>query len=301
MTTTEKRYLSKDENIFRVEYSGNLEPIEHDEEPVLRHAGRSGAVVEVEGLIAVKTHELPAAFEQESAAYEFLKDKNLQGVPRLMNINKTARRITMERIFGKSLRETSPEADARRHWKLAGEWLRKFHHLPVPDDTKQEFSTVAQQRIDRALAMVADAASDDIRAHAARVRDELSARTIPTVARVRVQGDFGPQNWILRRDSVFAVIDYEHMTIDFPEADFVNLLPMWEQSESLRRGFLQGYRDPRREISEERLRVLQFVVGLERMAYGVQHQLDAYIKSGRELAALAVSEYGKEKSYLHLD
>src|SRR5699024_4890973 len=105
-------------------------------------------------------------------------------------------------------------------------------------------------------------------------------------------------NWFVQRDGRFFALDFEHARVDFTEYDLVRLIPHWRKKPAMRQAFLCAYRDPRQDLSDARLRAAQLVSALQTIAWGVVHQQDAYVESGRGLAALAAQDYANRTAYV---
>lgn len=299
MTRSEKRYLSEDENIFRVEYDGEGPPIEDDDEPILHHVGNTGTVVEIKDLLVTKTYATPEAFARELRAIQALQRHHMPGVPRLMAANETAQRLTLERILGRSFEsEDGADVDERRMWKLAGEWLRALHQLPVESTTNQSFCASTLVRLKASIDAAAPHLSDAARAQVEILQKALENNEIEGGARVFCHQVFEPSNWFVQRDGRFFALDFEHARVDFTEYDLVRLIPHWRKKPAMRQAFLSAYRDPRQDLSDARLRAAQLVSALQTIAWGVVHQQDAYVESGRGLAALAAQDYANRTAYV---
>lgn len=296
MSGSERRFLSEDENFFRVEYLEESGPIEDDEDVVLYHEGDTGAVVEVSGQIATKTHRASGPFTRERDAMLFLSGQRLAGVPRLLAVNETAQRLTLERIFGKGVEAIRADND-ERVWSMAGAWLRTLHQLPVETTDRLSFSEAMRARLRTVRPTVEAQLSDTLRATLETIEEALRSGRIPDGPRVFAHRDFRPRNWMLRRDASFVAVDFEHSRPDFVEWDLVRLLPYWRSTPPLQRVFLRAYRDARMQLSDERLRVAAFVDALQTLAWGLEHGRDDYQASGLALAAKAAEDYAERATY----
>lgn len=301
MTRRETRYLSEDENIFRVQYSGEGPPIEDDEEVILHHVGDTGTVVEIKGLVVTKTYATKDAFDRELRAMETLREHHQQGVPRLMAANATAKRITLERILGRSFEgEGGADVDQMRVWGNAGAWLRSLHQLPVENDDPMDFSTAMLARLDAARESAEPLLDDAVKSQLQALEKDLKDGSIPDAVRVFAHRDFRPRNWFVQRDGKFVALDFEHARLDFVEWDLVRMIPYWRDKPAFRRAFLASYRDPRQDLSDARLRAAQLVSAVQTITWGVTHQHDAYVQSGCELAGSAAEDYAKREAYVEL-
>lgn len=301
MTRSEKRFLSEDENIFRVQYSGEGPPIEDDDDLVAHHVGDTGTVVEIKDLLVTKTYATKDAYLRELGAMQVLQQHHMSGVPRLMAMNDTAQRLTLERILGRSFEgESGADVDERRVWKLAGAWLRSLHQLPVHDDDTLTFAQAMLARLNASI----DAAKPHLDAavldQVKTLTDDLKHERIQGGVRVFAHRDYRPRNWFVQRDGKFYALDFEHARMDFTEWDLVRMIPYWKESPAMRRAFLSGYRDPRQDLRDARLRAAHMVSAIQTIAWGVAHEHDAYVKSGRDLAALAADDYANRTTYVQL-
>lgn len=297
MSGSERRYLSEDENLFRVEYLEVSGPMDDDEEVVLHHQGDTGTVVEVAGQIATKTYVSVSTFSRERDAYAFLNAQRLPGMPRLLAANDSAQRLTLERIFGASVERLRAE-HSERVWELAGQWLRSLHQLPVETTDRLSFSATMLKRLQSTWPKVQDLVSDDVRSQVSALESELRAGTIPDGLRVFAHRDFRPRNWMIRRDSSFVAVDFEHARADFAEWDLVRLLPFWRDASNLQRIFLRNYRDPRLKLSDARLRAASLIDALQTLAWGIEHSREEYRESGQVLVAQAAADYAERRVYV---
>ena len=299
MTRSEKRYLSEDENHFRVEYSGEGPPIEDDEAPFLHHVGDTGTVVEIKDLLVTKTYATMDAYRRELRAMQTLQEHHVSGVPRLMATNETAQRLTLERILGRSFKdEDGADVDERRVWKLAGAWLRQLHQLPVESNDTLSFSEAMLARLNAALEGAKDHIDAPVQTQVKALKAQLKNGEIEGGVRVFSHRDFRPRNWFVQRDGAFFALDFEHARVDFTEWDLVRMIPYWNEHPTLRRAFLSAYRDPRQDLSDARLRAAHLVSAIQTIAWGVAHEHDEYIESGRALAALAADDYANGTTYV---
>lgn len=299
MTRSETRYLSEDENIFRVEYSGEGAPIEDDDEVELHHVGDTGTVVEAKGLVVTKTYASKDAFSRELRAMEALRQHHQPGVPRLMAANATAQRITLERILGQSFEsDAGPDVDELRIWRHAGTWLRSLHQLPIQHDDDMDFSAAMRARLDSCKASAEPLLDAAVKSQLHALEEDLRHGKIPDGNRVFAHRDFRPRNWFVQRDGAFFALDFEHARPDFTEWDLVRMIPYWRKHPEFRRAFLSSYRDPRQDLSDARLRAAQFVSALQTIDWGLTHQHDEYVESGRDLAGLAAEDYANGQAYV---
>lgn len=299
MSTPERRYLSEDESVFRLEYLEDHPMMEDDEEVVLHHVGDTGAVVEVSGQIATKTHASLGGYRREHAALSFVTRHGLVGVPRLLADNDTARRLSLERIFGVSVCATRDEV-APRVWQEAGAWLRLLHALPQEKDDTVSFGAAMALRLRAALEEIAEPLSAGVQDAVTDVLARCDKNVFATPMRVFCHRDFRPRNWMTRRDGRFVAIDFEHARGDFPEVDFARLVPYWRANDTLRVAFLQRYLDARLSVSDERLRVCLVVDALQTLAWGIAHGHPGYQIAGRALADAAARDYSERTNYLQL-
>lgn len=299
MTRSEKRFLSEDQNHFRVEYFGDGPPIEDDDDLVHHHIGDTGTIVEIKDLLVTKTYASRDAFDRELRAMTTLQQHHMSGVPRLMAINETAQRLTLERILGRSFEcEGSADVDERRVWKLAGMWLRALHQLPVQSTDTMRFADAMRARLDASLPAAKPHLSQEILAQSDALLDDLQNGRIDGGVRVFSHRDYRPRNWFIQRDGGFFALDFEHARMDFTEWDLVRMIPYWKERPALHRAFLSAYRDPRQDLSDARLRAAHLVSAIQTIAWGVAHEHDAYVKSGRDLAALAADDYANHTAYV---
>lgn len=299
MTRSEKRFLSEDENIFRVQYSGEGPHIDEEDDLVSHHIGDTGTVVEIKDLLVTKTYATKDAYLRELGAMQFLQRHHMSGVPRLMAVNETAQRLTLERILGRSFEsESGADVDERRIWKLAGEWLRSLHQLPIEDDDQLSFSKAMHARLGASLEAATPHLDATVLAQIETLQNALKKEQISGGVRVFAHRDYRPRNWFVQRDGKFYALDFEHARADFTEWDLVRMIPYWKEKPAMRRAFLSGYRDARQDLSDERLRAAHLVSAIQTIAWGVAHEHDAYVKSGRQLAALAADDYANRTAYV---
>lgn len=298
MATAERRFASEDENFFRVEYLEERPAIEDDEDVVLRHVGDTGAVVEVSGQMATKTHASAGSYEREYAALLFITRHGIGGAPRLLADNRSAKRLTVERIFGFSVEGTSA-LYAPALWHQAGAWLRSLHALSARSDDATSFGQAMSLRIDAALTTIAPALEEAQLRVIDEVKAALSRSRYAASERVFCHRDFRPRNWMVRRDGTFVAVDFEHARVDFLESDFARLIPYFREREDLREVFVRSYKDARRVYSDERMRVAVVVDALQTLAWGMKHGHESYEQQGRSLVASALDEYTRSVSWFY--
>lgn len=299
MSNSERRYLSEDENLFRVEYLKESAPIEDDEAVVLHHVGDTGAVVEVSGQVATKTHQARASFERERDALVYLHQQRMSGVPRLLAVNESAQRLSLERIFGANV-DARGETHAVRVWEAAGQWLRSLHLLPLEAADTLSFSQTMRARLQSAYATTKRVLDDQTQAMIEAALQALQAGAYDDgQGRVFAHRDYRPRNWMLARNAQLVVVDYEHARPDFAEVDLARLVPYWRERPTLARTFLRAYEDPRLHQAEDRLRIAVLVDALKTLEWGLSHSRDDYELSGRALVEAALSDYSAETHYLH--
>lgn len=298
MATAERRFSSPDENFFRVEYLEERPPVEGDEDVVLRHVGDTGAVVEVSGQMATKTHASQGAFEREYQALLYITRHGIGGAPRLLADNRSARRLTLERIFGASVEGTSAEFTPAL-WHMAGAWLRSLHALPARTTDSLTFGQAMTARLDAALVHVRPELSDSQARVIEDMKKALTKARYEGTERVFCHRDFRPRNWMVRRDGTFVAVDFEHARVDFLETDFARLIPYFRERDELRRVFVKSYRDARRVYSDERLRVAVVVDAIQTLAWGIQHNHEEYQGLGRDLVPKALDEYTNAVPWLY--
>lgn len=291
--------MSEDESLFRVEYLEDHPMMEDDEDVVLHHKGDTGAIVEVAGQIATKTHASVSSYQRELAALNLLARRGIEGVPRLLAENDSAKRLNLERIFGTSVGGSRDELSTRA-WSEAGTWLRALHAMPIPQEDTSTFSEAMALRLRRALEGINEALEPDVHDAVENVLERCDNGVFATPPRVFCHRDFRPRNWMMRRDGRFVALDFEHARSDFPEVDLARLVPYWRQDAAVRTAFLTKYRDARLSLSEERLRVALLVDAIQTLAWGIAHTHQGYQITGRALAGAAAHDYSKRTNYLHL-
>lgn len=297
MATPERRFTSEDENFFRVEYLEAHPELEEDDDVVFRHVGDTGAVIEVSGQMAIKTHASQGAFDREYQALLFVTRRDLAGVPRLLADNRSARRLTLERILGTSI--PASEELAPGLWHMAGHWLRELHGLPTRSVDAMTFGEAMRTRLSASLAHAQGALDASQREAIEAVMSRLERPQFASTDRVFCHRDFRPRNWMVRRDGTFVVVDFEHARIDFLETDFARLVPYFRTKPELARVFVKAYRDSRRSYNDERLRVALVVDALQTLAWGIQHAHEGYQAEGRTLLASALDDYRDRVSYFY--
>ena len=290
MSSSERRFLSADESLFRVEYDADPTPVEDDEPAPARWVGRTDAVVEVGGQVATKTHASQAAYARERDALAWLQRGLVAGVPRLLAANDSARRLTMERVAGAGI-GGSHHARSARSWEAAGRWLRALHARPGAPDEASTLRAEAHQRLSHALEGAGGSLPAEVREVAAKALHELAESTAWEVSPVFTHGDFQPSNWMLTTDGRFYVVDYERAAWAAPERDLARLVPIWRTHPELARPFFAEAGASPSSWSDERLRVFTLIDALETLAWAHEHRRDDYQVSGRALAQAAADDY----------
>src|SRR5699024_4946859 len=136
-------------------------------------------------LVVTKTYASKDGFDRELRAMEVLRQHHQSGVPRLMAANASAKRITLERILGRSFEsEGGADVDEMRMWRQAGEWLRSLHQLPVQTDDEMDFSSAMLARLQGALEAAEPLLDDAVKSQVQALENELKEGTIPDGVRV---------------------------------------------------------------------------------------------------------------------
>lgn len=287
---SERRFLSEDESVFRVEYDADPSPIEDDEPAPARYVGRSEAIVEVGAQVVTKTHADEAAYLRERDALAWLHQGHAVGAPRLFAANDSARRLSMERVAGEAI-GGGHHARSARSWEEAGRWLRVLHARPgVPADAPS-LRADAQTRLSRALEATADALPARVREAAEKALQEIAASNAWERAPVFTHGDFQSANWMRTTNGRFYVVDYERAGWAAPERDLASLVPAWRAHPELARAFFTGAGASPSSWSDERLRVHLLIDALETIKWAREHRRDDYQVSGRALAEAAAEDY----------
>ncbi|MFD9060500.1 aminoglycoside phosphotransferase family protein [Kitasatospora purpeofusca] len=231
-------------------------------EPVgVRSLARAGhpAVWEVLGAdgrrLFAKRHKNPLFHQRETAGYRRLAPALGAGrAPSLLAEDARSLLIVTTELPGTPVIHTDlTTAEEREVYRQAGQLAASIHAQPTTGAPVGEYLPWAQER-ERALARARDArlSDEDIEVLAEAARTEP-----PRTGPVYCHGDFGPRNWIVRRDGngwlVVGVIDFERSQVEEPvRRDLMRVtMQLTPHRPDLRAAFASGYG---RELSaEERL------------------------------------------------
>ncbi|MEV8100495.1 aminoglycoside phosphotransferase family protein [Streptomyces sp. TLI_235] len=137
---------------------------------------------------------------------------------------------------------TLTETEEREVYQQAGQLAARIHAQPVNGGPIGEQLPWGQER-ERALARARDARLPEADI---AVLAEVTRTEPPPTTPAYCHGDFGPRNWILRRDGsqpVVSVIDFERSQIEEPvRRDLMRvMLQLTPHRPDLREAFLTGY------------------------------------------------------------
>jgi aminoglycoside phosphotransferase len=224
---------------------------QHGESAVWRVEGRRGRAI-------VKHHRQLRKFRQESGAYrEWLP--RLGGLtPELLGLrDRPPRGLLLGEVPGVPLARVAVPVPAERTLhRLAAEFLRQLHELPIADDDPLPLAEGYAERLraarERSRGLLPKASIDAV---AARMEEALPA--LAGLRRVPCHRDFTPRNWLVDPGAPdrLAVIDFEHARPDLGLADLERLWSgVWPERPDLEEAFLAGYGrglgDDERELIE---------------------------------------------------
>ncbi|MFD8321216.1 aminoglycoside phosphotransferase family protein [Kitasatospora purpeofusca] len=216
----------------------------------VRSLSRTGrpAVWEVVGAdgnrLFAKRHRNPLMHERETAAYRLLAPALGGGrAPSLLAEDTRALLVITSALSGTPVAGTDLTATEEREvYRQAGQLAAVVHAQPTAGAPVGESLTWAHER-SRALTRAHDARlpAEDIAVLAEATRHEP-----PRTALAYCHGDFGPRNWIVRRDGArlaLGVIDFERSHVEAPaRRDLMRLtLQLTPRRPDLRAAFTAGY------------------------------------------------------------
>ncbi|MCX4683007.1 aminoglycoside phosphotransferase family protein [Kitasatospora purpeofusca] len=216
----------------------------------VRSLSRAGhpAVWEVVGTdgrrLFAKRHRNPLMHERETAAYRLLAPALGGGrAPSLMAEDARSLLVITSALSGTPVVSTDlTAAEEHEVYRQAGQLAAVVHARPTAGAPVGESLPWDQER-ERALARAHDARlpAEDIAVLAEATRHEP-----PRTALAYCHGDFGPRNWIVRRDGArltLGVIDFERSHVEAPaRRDLMRLtLQLTPRRPDLRAAFTAGY------------------------------------------------------------
>ncbi len=198
-----------------------------------------------------KRHKNPLFHQREAAGYQHLAPALGTGrAPSLLAEDVRSLLIVTTALPGTpAIHADLTTAEEREVYWQAGQWAARIHAQPTTGAPFGERLPWAQER-ERALARARDArlAEEDVAVLAEATRHEP-----PHAGLAYCHGDFGPRNWIVRRDGgqlVVGVIDFERSQVEEPvRRDLMRLaMQLTPHRGDLRAAFASGYG---RELSAE--------------------------------------------------
>ncbi|GGQ88101.1 hypothetical protein GCM10010195_49870 [Kitasatospora griseola] len=191
-----------------------------------------------------KRHKNALMHERETAAYRLLVPALGEGrAPSLLAADASSLLIVTTALPGTPVISTAlTAAEERGVYRQAGQLLAAVHAQPTTGAPVGEYLPWAQERA-RALARARDARlpDEDIGVLAEATRTEP-----PPIALAYCHGDFGPRNWLVRRDAdplTLGLIDFERSQVEAPaRRDLMRvILQLTPHRPDLRAAFLAGY------------------------------------------------------------
>ncbi|MEE1786983.1 aminoglycoside phosphotransferase family protein [Streptomyces sp. SP17BM10] len=191
-----------------------------------------------------KRHKNTLMHERETAAYRLLAPALGAGqAPSLLAADAPSLLVVTTALPGTPVISTAlSAAEEQEVYRQAGPLLATIHAQPTADAPVGEYLPWAQER-ERALARARDArlSNEDVEVLAEATRAEP-----PPTALAYCHGDFGPRNWIVRRDGgrlTLGVIDFERSHVEAPARhDLMRVtLQLTPHRSDLRSAFTAGY------------------------------------------------------------
>ncbi|MFF2658175.1 aminoglycoside phosphotransferase family protein [Kitasatospora sp. NPDC058032] len=191
-----------------------------------------------------KRHKNALMHERETAAYRLLVPALGEGrAPSLLAADASSLLVVTTALPGTSVISAALTATEEREvYRQAGRLLAAVHAQPTAGAPVGEHLSWAQERA-RALARARDARlpDEDIEVLADATRTEP-----PPTALAYCHGDFGPRNWIMRRDGdrlTLGLIDFERSHVEAPaRRDLMRVtLQLTPHRPDLRAAFTTGY------------------------------------------------------------
>ncbi|MFJ6378614.1 phosphotransferase family protein [Kitasatospora sp. NPDC092039] len=170
-----------------------------------------------------KRHKNALMHERETAAYRLLAPALGEGrTPSLLAADASSLLVVTSALPGTPVVSTAlSAAEEQEVYRQAGHLLAVIHAQPTVDAPVGEYLLWDQER-ERALARARDACLSD---EEVAVLAEAARAEPPRTALAYCHGDFGPRNWLVRRDGdgdgdgdglTLGVIDFERSHVEAP-------------------------------------------------------------------------------------
>ncbi|MFE7189300.1 phosphotransferase family protein [Kitasatospora sp. NPDC057541] len=189
-----------------------------------------------------KRHKNALMHERETAAYRLLAPALGESrAPSLLAADASSLLVVTTALPGAPVISAAlTTAEEREVYRQAGQLLAAVHTQPTVGAPVGEHLPWAQERA-RALARARDASLPDIEVLAAATRTAP-----PPTALAYCHGDFGPRNWLVRRDGdrlTLGLIDFERSHVEAPaRRDLMRVtLQLTPHRPDLRAAFTTGY------------------------------------------------------------
>lgn len=248
-----------------------------------------GVVVEVETAdrrrCFLKSHYKPRNYEVELETYRTVIPYLQEAAPKLLAFDDEYHLLVLSALPGTRADRVGCAANKVSVHRHAGELLRKFHSavpaVSVPDWAGQQ-RRLLEEWIGRDLRGVLHGHEID---YARSIMSTDSRKQ--SVEAVWAHRDWGPRNWIVNGDLVYAV-DFEHARRESWVADLVRLWwGEWVGRPDLQAAFLEGYGHCPSPGDMERLSVISVVTHISTIVWALNEgAVDVGTKARRSLETM---------------